>query len=132
VRVTHSTRFAYNKAVDRSLVSIIETEEFIERARKIMTAEQQDDLLLFLARYPEAGDIIPDSGGVRKLRWLAKGRGKRGGSRVIYYFHDISMPLVLFTAYAKNRQTDLSAKERKELRNLVDRIVEQLKPKRRG
>jgi hypothetical protein len=120
------------KVVDRTLVSIIETEEFIGRARKIMTAEQQDDLLLFLARHPEAGDTIPDSGGVRKLRWLAKGRGKQGGARVIYYFHDLSMPLVLFTAYAKNRKSDLSAKERKDLRNLVDRIVEQLRPKRRG
>ncbi len=120
------------KVVDRSLVSIIETEEFIERARKIMTAEQQDDLLLFLARYPEAGDIVPDSGGVRKLRWLAKGRGKRGGARAIYYFHDLSMPLVLFAAYAKNRKSDLSANERKELRNMVDRIVEQLKRRRRG
>lgn len=83
--------------------------------------------MLFLARYPEAGDIIPDSGGVRKLRWMAKGRGKRGGARVIYYFHDLSMPLVLFTAYAKNRKPDLSASERKELRKLVDGIVEQLK-----
>jgi len=78
-----------------------------------MTAEQQDELVLFLARHPEAGDVIPDSGGVRKLRWLAEGRGKRGGARVIYYFRDLSMPLVLFTVYAKNEKSDLSAKERK-------------------
>lgn len=63
--------------MDRSLVSIIETEEFIDRARKIMTSDQQDELLFFLARHPEAGDVIPDSGGVRKLRWLAEGRGNR-------------------------------------------------------
>lgn len=57
--------------MDGPLVSIIEAPEFIERARRIMTTEQQDDLLLFLARHPEAGDIIPDTGKVRKLRWLA-------------------------------------------------------------
>ena len=74
-----------------------------------MTLEQREELLLFLPRHPEAGDVIPDSGGVRKLRWLAQGRGKRGGARVIYYFHDLSVPLVLFTAYA---QTEIgSARE---------------------
>jgi hypothetical protein len=78
--------------VDRSLVSIIETEEFIDRARKLMTSDHQDELLFLLARHPEAGDVIPDSGGVRKLRWLAGGRGKQGGARVIYYFHDLSCP----------------------------------------
>jgi hypothetical protein len=88
--------------VDLPLVSIIEAPEFIQRARKIMTSDQQDELLFFLARHPESGDVIPDSGGVRKLRWGAEGRGKRGGSRVIYYFHDLSIPLVLFTVYAKN------------------------------
>ena len=116
--------------MDRPLVSIIEAPEFIQRARKIMTAEQQDELLFFLARYPEAGAVIPDSGSVRKLRWLAEGRGKRGGARVIYYFHDMSMPLVLFTVFAKNEKSDLSAKERKELRALVDRIVEQFKQRK--
>jgi hypothetical protein len=125
-------RFAYNTFVEWPLVSIIESPEFIQRARKIMTTEQQDELLLFLARNPTAGDVIPDSGGVRKLRWLAEGRGKRGGSRVIYYFHDLSMPLVLFTVYAKNEKSDLSANERKALRVAVDRIVDQFKKQKRG
>jgi hypothetical protein len=118
--------------VDSPLLSIIEAPEFIQRARKIMTSDQQDELLFFLARHPESGDVIPDSGGVRKLRWGAEGRGKRGGSRVIYYFHDLSMPLMLFTVYAKNEKSDLSATERRELRALVDRIVEQFKQPKRG
>jgi hypothetical protein len=97
-----------------------------------MTTEQHDELVFLLARHPEAGDVIPDSGGVRKLRWRAEGRGKRGGSRVIYYFHDLSMPLVLFTVYAKNEKADLSAKDRRELRALVQLIVEQFKRRKRG
>jgi len=118
--------------VEGSLVSIIETREFLQRTRKIMTAEQQDDLVVFLARHPEAGDVIPDSGGVRKLRWLAEGRGKRGGSPVIYYFHDPSTPLVIFTVYAKNSKSDLSTKERRELRAAVGEIVAELKRQKRG
>lgn len=89
-------------------------------------------MLFFLARHPEAGDVIPASGGVRKLRWHAEGRGKQGGSRVIYYFHDLSMPLMLFTVYAKNEKSDLSAAERREMRELVQRIVEQFKQGKRG
>jgi len=87
---------------------------------------------VFLARHPEAGDVIPDSGGVRKLRWLAEGRGKRGGSRVIYYFHDQSMPLVIFTVYAKNSKPDLSATERRALRAAVFEIVAEFKRQKRG
>jgi hypothetical protein len=118
--------------VKRQLVSVIESPEFITRVRKIMTIEQQDRLILFLARQPEAGDVIPDSGGVRKLRWQVEGRGKRGGARVIYYFHDFSMPLVLFTAYAKNEKSDLSPKERRAMRALVSSIVDQFKTYKGG
>lgn len=117
--------------MDRTLISVVESPEFIARVRKIMTAEQQEELILFLARQPEAGDVIPDSGGVRKLRWLAQGRGKRGGARVIYYFHDSSMPLVLFTVYAKNEKSDLSASERRSLKVLVGGIVDQFKKHRK-
>ena len=52
----------------------------------ILSEDEHDDLILYVALYPEAGDVIPETGGLRKLRWAAKGRGKRGGSRVIYYF----------------------------------------------
>ena len=52
---------------------------------------------------------------MRKLRWMAKGRGKRGGSRVIYYFHDIRVPLFLMAIFAKNVQTDLSPRQRNAL-----------------
>ena len=114
------------------LGSIVEAPEFIQRAQRIMTAEQLDELLFFLARHPAAGDIIPGSGGVRKLRWQAEGRGKRGRSRIIDYFHDLSMPLMRFTVYAKNEKADLSARERREMRELVQRIVKQFKPEKRG
>jgi len=53
---------------------------------------------------PEAGEIIPETGGVRKIRWALAGRGKRGGTRVIYCYHNERLPLFLLTAYGKTRR----------------------------
>jgi len=73
----------------------------------------------YLAAHPLSGDLMPGTGGVRKLRWAVTGRGKRGGARVIYFVHSENLPLFLLTAYAKNARVDLSAKERAELKALV-------------
>jgi hypothetical protein len=56
----------------------------------------------------EEGVLIPDTGGLRKLRWSAKGKGKQGGARVIYYFHNLEVPLYLMAIYAKGVQSDLT------------------------
>ena len=63
------------------------------------------------------------TGGVRKLRWGKGGRGKSGGVRVIYYFHDELLPLYLLTLFAKNEQANLTARERNTLATLVDTFV---------
>ena len=51
--------------------------------------------MAYIARNPEAGDLIPQNGGVRKIRWTRSGTAKRGGVRVIYFYHDLAMPLYL-------------------------------------
>ena len=63
------------------------------------------------------------TGGVRKLRWRRGGQGKRGGVRVIYYFHDDLMPLYLLTLFAKGDKANLTKAERNELANLIDALV---------
>jgi hypothetical protein len=73
----------------------------------------------FIARNPEAGDVIPETGGVRKLRWGRAGSGKRGGARVIYFYHDARRPLYLLMVYAKAQQEDLSPDEKRAVRKLV-------------
>ena len=51
---------------------------------------------------------MADTGGVRKVRWAAKGRGKRGGARIIYYFQNESLPLLLLNVFAKSQKIDLT------------------------
>ena len=95
-----------------------------------MDDAERAELVLYLAYNPTAGDVIPGSGGVRKLRWGLEGRGKRGGARVIYFFHDLEMPLLLLKAYAKNEQEDLSQIQLKKLQQFAEQMVEAHKRRR--
>jgi len=72
-----------------------------------------------LIDHPDAGDVIPGAGGARKLRWAAKGKGKRGGARIIYVYVVVAARIYLLRCYAKNVRTDLTADEKKELRRLA-------------
>lgn len=72
-----------------------------------------------LALRPEAGAVIPGSGGIRKLRWAAKGRGKRGGLRVIYYWRNREGEIVLLTLYAKNEAENIPLSVLRELRKEI-------------
>lgn len=68
-------------------MTVVETGEFLRCARWLMPESERAELVAFLGANPEAGEIIPETGGVRKVRWALKGKGKRGGARVIYYYH---------------------------------------------
>ena len=104
-------------------VAVVELAEFVAATRKMLDDEEREELIDFLARNPLAGDVIAGSGGVRKLRWALPGRGKSGGARVIYYYHDDRIPLFLLDAYAKNEQTNLSHAKRNAFRQVVAAIV---------
>ncbi|MFZ1962872.1 MAG: type II toxin-antitoxin system RelE/ParE family toxin [Roseiarcus sp.] len=89
-----------------------------------MDDEERGLLVDHLARNPLAGDLIPGTGGVRKLRWALEGRGKRGGARVVYYYHSDVMPIFALTAYAKNERADISQADRNDFRRLTTLLVE--------
>src|SRR5437588_4108979 len=89
-------------------ITVAETSVFLRQAGDIWTDEERSEFVDFIARDPEAGDLIPRSGGVRKVRWSRRGIGKRGGVRVIYFYHDLGMPLYLLMIYAKARRDNLS------------------------
>jgi hypothetical protein len=82
-------------------MTVLETPFFLRKAAGLLTEDERDQLVTFLAATPEAGDLISETGGVRKLRWSAKGKGKRSG----------------------NQQANLTKAERNELRKLVPLLV---------
>ncbi len=68
-----------------ALIALVETKEFQRKSERLLSDEERAALLGHLAQRPDAGAVIPETGGIRKLRWGARGKGKRGGVRVIYY-----------------------------------------------
>jgi len=105
------------------LSTITELPEYIRRADELLSPDERKAIIDYLAQHPRAGDLMQGTGGVRKLRWGRGGRGKSGGVRVIYYYHDARIPLFLLTVFGKNEQANLSQVERNALSNLVDRLV---------
>ena len=79
-------------------------------------------LQLFLIDHPEAGKVMPGTGGFRKLRWgdETRGKGKRGGLRVIYYFLPEEHQVWLFTLYGKDEADDLTPTQKAQLRTVID------------
>ena len=104
-------------------MTVVETPFFLRKAETVLDEEERSDLVMFFGLNPEAGDVVPESSGVRKVRWAAQGRGKRGGFRVIYYFHSETFPLFLLTIYAKNQRANLTKAERNEFKKLVSILV---------
>ncbi|MGO8759425.1 MAG: type II toxin-antitoxin system RelE/ParE family toxin [Terracidiphilus sp.] len=111
-------------------IAVVEMASFLAATRRLMNDEERDELVAYLAFNPTVGVVVPGTGGVRKMRWGLEGRGKRGGARVIYFFHDMDMPLYLLDAYAKNEKTDLSEAERNRLHYVTKQIVEAHKRER--
>ncbi len=105
-------------------VSVVETPEFLAATKRLMDEQERGLLVDYLARNPLAGDLIPGTGGVRKLRWSLEGRGKRGGARVVYYYHNDAMPMFALTAYAKNERADITLADRNAYRRLTGLLAE--------
>ncbi len=112
------------KYTDIHRVTLVEFEEFRRFSQKHLNAEEYEALTFFLSAEPEAGVVISGTGGIRKLRWAAKGKGKSGGVRVIYYYHDPNMPLLLLTGFAKNEMENISPAAKNLYRRLMPQLVE--------
>lgn len=93
--------------------SVIETPIFTKR---------RAELIRLLAENPRQGDVIPGTGGVRKLRFAGSGRGKRGGVRVIWYVASDRIPVYALLIYGKNEQDDLTPDQKKAMTSMVERI----------
>ena len=96
-----------------ALVTVRETAIFSRRADRLLSTEERSELITVLAENPLAGDVIEQTGGVRKMRFAAKGRGKSGGVRVIYYYLDVDTPLTAIFIYGKGEQVNLKAEQKR-------------------
>ena len=97
-------------------MEFVEASSFTKYLHDYFTDDEYLALQWYLATHPEAGDIIPGSGGLRKVRWSGKGRGKRGGTRIIYYYHVPEHSVWLLTLYAKGELENISQATLKALR----------------
>ncbi len=104
---------------DAPEITVLQLPKFKAEAAELIGADEMEALAIYLIEHPAAGDVIPGSGGVRKLRWAAKGKGKRGGARIIYLYVMVAARIYLMRCYAKNVKTDLTADEKKQLRQLA-------------
>jgi hypothetical protein len=110
---------AYSDAVPGKPITVAETPLFMRQAEAVWDDAEREAFVEYIARNPTAGDVIPDTGGVRKVRWLRAGTGKRGGARVIYFYHNARRPLYLLMVYAKARREDLTPDEKKTVSKLA-------------
>ncbi|MEO0373022.1 MAG: type II toxin-antitoxin system RelE/ParE family toxin [Cyanobacteria bacterium P01_A01_bin.17] len=101
-------------------LTIVETPHFEREAKGLLDENALMNLKLLLAAKPEAGNVIKDSNGLRKLRFAIGNKGKSGGVRVIYYYYNSSLPVFLLDVYAKNRKENLSQAELNELSKLTE------------
>ena len=96
----------------------IESPVFTEDVQRLLTDESYASLQLYLAQYPFTGDLIKETGGLRKVRWASGGRGKSGGVRVIYFHVRANAQIRMILIYKKGIKDDLTPKEKRILRKL--------------
>jgi mRNA-degrading endonuclease RelE of RelBE toxin-antitoxin system len=100
--------------------TVIETPVFSRYATDIWTDDELEAFVDWIASNPEAGNVIPDSGGLRKLHWGRAGMGKQGGSRVVYFLRTERGEIVLLIVYAKSKFDSLSLELMRRLRGAFD------------
>lgn len=103
-----------------AVLTIVETPTFQRLWPDYWTEEERGEFASWLALTPDAGDVVPGSGGVRKVRWSRKGSGKRGGVRVVYFNRLANGEVWLLLIYAKNVQDNVAAGVLRELKQEIE------------
>ncbi|MBI5023489.1 MAG: hypothetical protein HZC18_00605 [Candidatus Omnitrophica bacterium] len=101
-------------------MEFIETSVFTKASRSLLTDPELRQLQMTLLLHPDMGQVIPGSGGLRKIRWVSGGKGRRGGLRVIYYWVTADHKIYLLYVYSKSKQEDLAPDQIKVLKRLIE------------
>jgi hypothetical protein len=112
--------------------TVVETEPFLKHAAALWNEEERQEFIGFIAVNPLAGAEITGTGGIRKIRWTRAGMGKRGGTRVIYYYYNETAPVYLLTVYAKSKKEDLSSREKTAFKEVAEAIKAQIKARQKA
>ena len=99
--------------------TVVETRMFSAKAGDVWTPEQYEEFVVYIANSPNAGQVVPGSGGVRKIRWSRQGSGKRGDVRIVY-FNNSDNDTWLLAMYEKNEHENIPAHELKKIREAIN------------
>jgi hypothetical protein len=105
------------------LITVVETASFLADAKACMTDNERAEAIDMIAAHPECGDLVPGGGGIRKVRFAIGGKGKSGGVRIIYYYHNERVPTFLLAVFAKNDQANLTRAEINMLGNAAKMLA---------
>lgn len=106
-----------------TMQTVAATDIYLAQAKRLMTEAEQDAVTSTIALNPTGGVVVKGTGGLRKMRIPLAGRGKRGGGRVVYWFHSPDVPIMLLLVFAKNEADDMSSGQRKHLMTLADTLL---------
>lgn len=102
------------------MLTVVETSVFRHLWPHYWTEEERGGFAAHISGHPLAGDVVPESGGLRKVRWGRRGSGKSGGVRVIYYLQTDEGQIVLLTIYAKSETDNITGAKLKEIRRALE------------
>jgi hypothetical protein len=102
------------------MLTVVETPLFQRQWPLYWTEEERGAFAAYVAEHPTAGDVVPESGGIRKVRWARTGSGKSSGVRVIHFTRTAQGEVVLLTLYAKSKTDNLTGTKLKEIRRAIE------------
>ena len=91
--------------------TVVETSSFEKKSNKIWKVTEKEDFIVWISKNYKSGDVIPNSEGLRKVRWTYRGKGKRAGARVIYFNYIEDGEVWLLDIYVKNEKVNISSSE---------------------
>ena len=103
--------------------TVVELPEFQRKATSLISEYEKQGIINYLAAHPKDGVLMPGTGGIRKFRWASGNKGKSGGVRVVYYYHNKSMPLFLLSLFGKSEKANLTKSERNGLAKFTEQLV---------